>query len=62
MAEIMARVTDYFEMGVPVCWIIDPKARKGRIATPGLLAEPVDGVLRAGDLEMPVAEVLPTEL
>jgi Uma2 family endonuclease len=62
MIDILERVKEYFEMGVPVCWIIDPRARTGWIATPGYLAQPSDGVLRAGDLEMPIFDVLPTEL
>jgi Uma2 family endonuclease len=58
MTRFMAKLDDYAEMGVPVCWIIDPGARRAWNATPGLLAEANDGVLRAGDLEMPLAEVL----
>jgi Uma2 family endonuclease len=58
MSAIMERVDDYFQMGVPVCWIVDPVARRGWLATPGQLTEPADGVLRAGEFEMPLAEVL----
>ena len=58
MMHLMAKLKDFAEMGVPTCWIIDPIARLAWIATPGLLAEVTDGILRAGDLEMPLAEVL----
>jgi len=58
MTRIMVRVKDYFQMGVPVCWIVDPALRSGWVATPGHLAEPADGILRAGEIEMPLAEVL----
>jgi Uma2 family endonuclease len=58
MAEIMERADDYFRMGVPVCWIIEPVKRRGWVATPEHLFEPADGILRAGDLEMPLAAVL----
>lgn len=58
MSRYLDRVNDYFEMGVPACWIIDPAVRKGWVATPGLLAEAPDGILRAGELEMPLAEIL----
>jgi len=58
MSDVLARVKYYFEMGVPVCWIIDPLVKTGWEATPGHLAEAVDGILRAGALEMPLAEVL----
>ena len=55
----MRRLDDYFQMGVPVCWVIDPLDRRGWIAFPGHLAEPSDRVLRAGDLEIPLSEILP---
>lgn len=46
MTRLQERVTDYFEMGVPTCWIVDPVAHRAWNAIPGVLAE------------MPVAEVL----
>ena len=58
MSEIMERVDEYFEMGVPVSWVIDPRRRRAWVATPGNLAEATDGILRAGDLEMPLGAVL----
>jgi Uma2 family endonuclease len=58
MSRIIERVRDYFQIGVPVCWIIDPELGSGWIATPGQLTEPADGILRAGEIEMPLAEVL----
>src|SRR5580698_8204353 len=32
MSRIMERVRDYFQIGVPVCWIIDPELGSGWIA------------------------------
>ena len=58
LAEIMERAKDYFQMGVPVCWIINPVTRQGWIATAEKLTEVTDGVLRAGEIEMPLAEVI----
>ena len=58
LTRTMERVGDYFAMGVPTCWIIDPVRREAWIATSGHLAEVTDGVLRAGDVAMPLAEVL----
>jgi Uma2 family endonuclease len=58
MSRYLERVNDYFEMGVPACWIIDPIGRRAWIATSGHLDEATDGLLRSGDLEMPLAEVL----
>jgi Uma2 family endonuclease len=58
MGRYLDRVNDYFEMGVPACWIIDPANRRGWVATPGHIDEAEDGILRFGDLQMPVADVL----
>jgi Uma2 family endonuclease len=58
LARIRRRAQDYFAMGVPVCWIIDPIARQAWTATPTSLTEATDGILRAGDIEMPLGEVL----
>jgi Uma2 family endonuclease len=58
MTGTMERVKDYFNMGVPVCWIIDPVSREGWVAVPGRLEEATDGILSARGMEMPLAEVL----
>jgi Uma2 family endonuclease len=58
MSRTMERIRDYFSMGVPTCWILDPIGREGWVATPGKLIEPADRILRANDIEMPLAEVL----
>ena len=58
MSRYLERVNDFFDMGVPACWIIDPLGRRAWIATPGHLDEATDGVLRSRDLEMPLADVL----
>jgi hypothetical protein len=54
----MRRLDDYFRIGVPICWVIDPLDRRGWIALPGHWTEPADGVLRAGEIEVPLIEVL----
>jgi Uma2 family endonuclease len=59
MSDILDRIDDYFQMGVPVCWIVDPFRQRGWIATPGQLSEPVDRILLAGEIAMPVAAVMP---
>ena len=58
MTNYLQRGDDYFEMGVPACWIVDPVGRRAWNATPGILAEVTDGILRAGDLELALADVL----
>jgi len=61
MNKVVERVREYFDMGVPVCWIIDPISGTGWTATRGHLDEAADGILRAGEIEMPVAEVVGQE-
>jgi Uma2 family endonuclease len=61
MISYMERLDDYFRIGVPVCWIIDPLSRRAWVASPGPLIEPSDGVLRAGEIEMPLGDVLEAE-
>lgn len=56
--RIMDKANDFFQMGVPVYWWVDPVSRSAWVATPGHLAEVTDGILRAGDVEMPLADVL----
>ena len=58
MSRYFDRIDDYFEMGVPTCWIIDPVARRGWIARPGHIEEAVDGVMRSADFEMLLSGVL----
>ena len=58
LAGLRERAEDYFSIGVPFCWIIDPNSGKAWTATPSGLIECTDGILRAGALEMPLSEVL----
>jgi Uma2 family endonuclease len=58
LPRVMERVNDYFEMGVPACWIVDPAGRRAWNATAEILVEATDGILRAEGLEMPLADVL----
>ena len=55
---IWDRTQDYLAIGVPVCWIIDPTSRRGWVVTSAGLVEAKDGILRAGEIEMPLADVL----
>jgi hypothetical protein len=58
LARISARIGEYLAMGVPVCWIIDPLTGRAWTATPAGIAETTGGALRAGEIEMPLSEVL----
>jgi Uma2 family endonuclease len=58
MKRILERIADYSSIGVPVSWIIDPVRRKAWSVSAGEPVSAEDGVLRAGEIEMPLAEVL----
>ena len=58
MTRTLEKIGDYFAMGVPACWIVDPIGRKGWIATPGRLEDATDGILRASGIEIPLSAVL----
>ena len=59
MTRVWERLHDYFEMGVPNVWVIDPENRVAHIATPtGDLLHMID-TLRTENpvLEVPLAEI-----
>jgi Uma2 family endonuclease len=55
--DIESRVDDYLDMGVPHVWVIDPESRRAWIHTAASRTEVRDGVLRAGDLAVPLHEI-----
>jgi Uma2 family endonuclease len=59
LAKHQARIDDYFSMGVPEVWVIDPKSRRGWRYTDEGSREAKDGVLRTldGRIELPFAEL-----
>jgi hypothetical protein len=57
-SSCMETLADRAETGVPMCWVIDPIGRRGWAATHKVLTEATDGILRVGDIEMPLSEVL----
>ncbi|HEY7336288.1 MAG TPA: Uma2 family endonuclease [Bryobacteraceae bacterium] len=59
MPGIMERIDDYFAMGVPNVWIVDPLRRRGYHFTPEGMREAKDGVLRTTnpDLEVSLASL-----
>ena len=45
-------------MGVPARWIIDPESGNGWIAIPGPPDDATSGTVRAGGLDLLIAEVM----
>jgi Uma2 family endonuclease len=55
--RVEARVHDYFSIGVPTVWMIDPETREAWIYTPEHRVGVKDGILRTESpaLEVPIA-------
>jgi Uma2 family endonuclease len=53
------KIDDYLDFGVPYIWIVNPRLRKGYIATEAGMVEAESGVLATSDPEIrvPVADL-----
>jgi Uma2 family endonuclease len=60
MVYMQEKIDDYLNFGVPYVWIVNPRLRKGYVATKAGLVEAESGVLETSDPEIrvPVAELL----
>jgi Uma2 family endonuclease len=60
MEYMQEKIDDYLIFGVPYVWIINPRLRKGYIATKAGLVEAESGVLTTSDpnIRVPVSEIL----
>jgi len=60
MLYMQEKIDDYLRFGVPYVWIINPRLRKGYVATKSGMVEAASGVLETSDPEIrvPVAELL----
>ena len=60
MEYMQEKIDDYLRFGVPYVWIINPRLRKGYIATKAGLVEAEAGILATSDpvFQVPVAELL----
>jgi Uma2 family endonuclease len=59
MLYMQEKIDDYLRFGVPYIWIINPRLRKGYIATKAGMVEAESGVLTTSDpdIRVPVAEL-----
>ena len=59
MDYMQEKVDDYLRFGVAYVWIINPRLRKGYVATKAGMVEAVSGVLETADpsIQVPVAEL-----
>lgn len=59
MEDVQEKIDDYLRFGIPYVWIINPRLRKGYVATKAGLVEAESGVLTTSDpgIRVPVAEL-----
>jgi Uma2 family endonuclease len=59
MTRVWERIHDYFEMGVPNVWVIDPETRSAHIASPSGDLHRVADALRTSNpaFEVPLTEI-----
>ncbi|MGD0132039.1 MAG: Uma2 family endonuclease [Bryobacteraceae bacterium] len=53
------KIDDYLQFGVPYVWIINPRLRKGYVATKAGMVEAESGILETADpdIRVPIAEL-----
>ena len=58
MTSMQERIDDYLEFGVPYVWVLDPRTKRARIYTRGIMREAV-GVLETENpaIQVPLSEV-----
>ena len=59
MEDVQEKIDDYLRFGVPYIWIVNPRLRKGFVATKAGLVEAESGILTTSDpgIRVPVAEL-----
>ena len=59
MVYMQEKIDDYLRFGVPYIWIINPRLRKGYVATKAGMVEAESGILETSDpdIRVPVAEL-----
>jgi len=57
MEEVQEKIDDYLRFGIPYVWIVNPRLRKGFVATKAGLVEAESGILTTSDpgIRVPVA-------
>jgi len=60
MLYMQEKIDDYLSFGVPYIWIINPRLRKGYVATKAGVVEAESGILATSDpdIQAPVAEIV----
>ncbi len=56
-SRVQQRIDEFLLFGVPTVWLVDPLTRRAWIYSEGSEIEVEDGTLRAGHIEVPLAEL-----
>jgi len=56
-SPVQERIDDFLELGVSYVWLIDPQTRRAWVYSPESETEVADGMLRACQLTVPIAEL-----
>lgn len=56
-SEMQERIDDYLEFGVPSVWVFDPRKLRAFVFTKGGITEPIDRILRADKIIVPLTEL-----
>jgi|ERR1700682_1947110 len=55
--DLQEKIDDYLAFGIPFVWVVNPRTQRGFVYTPEGMRQPPDGILRAGEIELPLAEI-----
>jgi Uma2 family endonuclease len=54
LPDLVLRAGEYFDLGVPLTWIFDPRKKKSWVYSDQGTIESLDAVLRHGQIELPI--------
>ncbi len=57
MDSMQERIKDYLAFGVPYVWVVNPRLRSGWLYTTQNAQEAKNGILRAGEIEVRLADI-----
>ncbi len=55
--DLQDKIDDYLSFGIPFIWVVNPRTQRGFVYSSEGMRQPVDSVLRAGEVTLPLAEI-----